>query len=184
MYPGATPSVLAPTSPSSRPRSASAHKGQPVPQQGSGFPAETRNRPNATAAPFGTPDTRSMPVFAARRSLPQVRAPTEQEQPVEKRESTRTTGKIATGWRNPRASPGESTPRRVYGLLKSEQLSTGKDVKRLRIPSDNASYKLYYVNYEIELGFGGSPAFLNAPRLFPLFYFFSAVFTAFSWSSS
>jgi hypothetical protein len=66
------------------------------------------------------------------------------------------------------------------------QLFHRKSVKETQIPFDNASYKLYYVNYEIGLKSTPAPTHQKqaGSRLLPLSYFLSAIFPDFCWASS
>src|ERR1700682_6422316 len=76
----------------------------------------------------------------------------------------------------------EENPQKDVTLVRLSQISP-ESRKKPQIPLDNASYKLYYVNYEIGL----SPRPFQTParsHSSPLSYFLSAVFPDFCWASS
>src|SRR6266550_8809503 len=84
-------------------------------------------------------------------------------------------------------SPAETyTLRRARRQLGGPPQIPQKSPRKPQPPPDRASYKLYYVNYEIELNPRPSHTPLRRadPRLLPVSYFLSADFADFSCASS
>src|SRR2546426_2127445 len=89
------------------------------------------------------------------------------------------------GWRTPHASRKTPQVRARNPHIRTKQIST-ETLQEPQISLDNASYKLYYVNYEIGLDF--MPFWVRPGRASgysPLpIYFLSVGFANFCWASS